>query len=271
MLKKLFKGNKIVVNRTNFFIKISIYQSQTSKQKWVVCCMINFIICDDKQFFIDKIIEIIDMVMIKKHQAYKTYKFHEYNNQFMAAMNSDLPFKIYILDIEVGNKSGIDIARKIREHDIESMIIFITSFYEKYIQDILKSKFMFLDFINKQNDYKKELTLTLEYALQNISKKNIIRFKSQGVIYTLFSNDILYIIRDKDRKCTIKTTTNEYTISKPLVELYDLLDERFIYSHRACIVNQDRIKIYNKRKRTILFDDNTTLDVVSNLFNLKYK
>lgn len=233
--------------------------------------MINFIICDDKQFFIDEIVEVIDTAMMKNHQAYEKHIFHEYNDTFIDMIESDLSFKIYILDIEVSNKSGIDMARKIREKDIESMIIFITSYYMKYMQDILKSKFMFLDFINKENDYKKELTSTIEYALQNISKKNIIRFKSQGIIYTLCANDILYIMRDKDRKCTIKTTTNEYTISKTLVELYELLDERFVYSHRACIVNTERIKIYNKRKRLIFFDDNTTTDLVSNLFKWKYK
>lgn len=233
--------------------------------------MINFIVCDDKQFFINEIVGVIDTVMMKNHQAYEKHIFHEYNDTFIQMIHLDLSFKIYILDIEVYNKSGIDMARKIREKDIESMIIFITSYYTKYMQDILKSKFMFLDFINKQDDYKKDLASTIEYALQNISKKNIIRFKSQGIIYTLFSNDILYIMRDKDRKCTIKTTTNEYTITKTLVELYELLDERFIYSHRACIVNTERIKIYNKRKKYILFDNDTSIDLVSNLFNLKYK
>lgn len=151
------------------------------------------------------------------------------------------------------------------------MIIFITAYYEKYIQDILKSKFMFLDFINKQNDYRKELTITLEYALKNIKKKNIIRFKNSGIIYTLSTKEILYISRDKDRKCTIKTESNEFIVLKTLVELYELLDESFTYSHRACIVNLDRIKLYNKKEHLITFDTGDTIDLVSNRFKMKYK
>lgn len=233
--------------------------------------MINFIICDDKKEFIEEIKNIIDTVMMKNNEAYEKHVYSEYNKDFISIIKENLSWKIYILDIEVKDKSGIDIARKIRENDIESMIIFITAYYEKYIQDILKSKFMFLDFINKQNDYKEELSSTIKYALQNIKKKNIIRFKSGGIIYTLCTKDILYIFRDKDRKCTIKTTSNEFTVLKTLVQLYELLDETFVYAHRACIVNLDRIKIYNKKDHIIIFDNDETTDLVSNRFRMKYK
>ena len=233
--------------------------------------MINFIICDDKKEFIDEILNVIDKVMMNNIQAYEKHIYNEYGKDFINIMNSDLSWKIYILDIEVKDKSGIDIARKIREKDIESMIIFITAYYEKYLQDIIKSKFMFLDFINKQGNYKNELKLTLKDALKNIKKKNIIRFKSNGIIYTLSTDDILYICRDKDRKCTIKTKSNEFTVSKTLIELYELLDQTFVYSHRACIVNIDRIEIYNKKEHTIIFDNGESIDLVSNKFKMKCK
>lgn len=237
----------------------------------VVSCMINFIICDDKKEFINEIVNVIDIVMMKNSEAYQKQIYNEYNDSFINIIDSNLSWKIYILDIEVKDKSGIDIARKIRENDIESMIIFVTAYYEKYLQDIIKSKFMFLDFINKQDDYKKELACTIEYALKNIKKKNIIRFKSNGIIYTLSTSEILYISRDKDRKCTIKTTSNEFTVLKTLLELSKLLDDTFVYSHRACIVNTDRIKLYNKKEHIILFDTGDSIDLVSNRFKMKCK
>ena len=107
-----------------------------------MCCMINFIICDDKKEFRNEIINTIDAVMLKNNEAYKVHPYSEYNEEFLSVINNDLSLKIYILDIEVKDKSGIDVARKIREKYIESMIVFITSYYEKYIQDILKSKFI---------------------------------------------------------------------------------------------------------------------------------
>lgn len=236
-----------------------------------MCCMINFIICDDKKEFIDEIVNTIDKVMMNNSEAYRKHIFNEYDDNFIKMIDSNLSWKIYILDIEVKDKSGIEMARKIREKDIESMLIFVTAYYNKYMEEILKSKFMFLDFINKQNNYQKDLISTIEYALNNIKKRNIIRFKSNGIIYTLGTNDIIYICRDKDRKCTIKTTSNEFTVSKTLLELYELLDDNFVYSHRACIVNQDRIKIYNKKEHIIVFDTEDVIDLVSNRFQMKCK
>lgn len=231
--------------------------------------MINFIICGDKKEFIEEIVNTIDKVMMKNSEAYAKHIYNEYDEKFINAIEDNLSWKIYILDIEVKDKSGIDVARKIREKDIESMLVFVTAYYDKYMEDILKSKFMFLDFINKQKDYKKELAITIDYALQNIKKKNIIRFKSNGIIYTLATNDILYICRDKDRKCTIKTTCNEFTVSKNLLELYKLLGNNFVYSHRACIVNIDRIKLYNKKEHIIFFDTEDNIDLVSSRFKMK--
>ena len=54
-------------------------------------------------------------------------------------------WRIYLLDIETPSASGIDIARKIRKHDIESMIIFITG-HEELGDVVLKNNTMFLSF-----------------------------------------------------------------------------------------------------------------------------
>ena len=45
--------------------------------------MINFIVCDDKKYFIDEIINIIDSVMINNNQLYNKFEFNEYNDEFI--------------------------------------------------------------------------------------------------------------------------------------------------------------------------------------------
>lgn len=151
------------------------------------------------------------------------------------------------------------------------MLIFCTAYYEKYKKDILKSRFLFLDFIDKSGDYQSELEEAIELAIKNLSMKNIIRFKNQNVIHTIATKDILYIMRDKDRKCTIQMTDNQIIVSKPLLEFKNMLDNRFVYSHRACIVNYDRIAQFDKKNRTILFDNNMGTDLVSSRFKMRDK
>lgn len=231
--------------------------------------MINYIICDDKVMFREKIIEVVDRVMMRNNMGYEKYVFEEYNDDFLLVMHKKISLKIYILDIEVNGKSGLDIAKQIRKEDIDSMLIFCTAYYEKYEKEMLKSRFLFLDFIDKSGNYQKELEESIETALKNISMKNIIRFKNQNIIHTIAAKDILYIMRDKDRKCTIQTTDNEIVVNKSLVELKNMLDERFVYSHRACIVNYDRITQFDKKNKTILFDNNMGIDLVSSRFKMK--
>ena len=49
-----------------------------------------------------------------------------------------------------------------------------------------------------------------------------------------------------------------------------MLDDRFIYSHRSAIVNKDRIRIYDKKNKLILFDDGSNINLVSTKFNKNY-
>ena len=86
--------------------------------------MINFIICDDDIKFRKKVETAVDKYMMKNHTEYKIYPFDDYNKSFLNIVKQKLPFKIYILDIEAPTMSGIDIARIIRNKDVDSALIF---------------------------------------------------------------------------------------------------------------------------------------------------
>ena len=78
---------------------------------------------------------------------------------------------IYILDIEIPDSiSGIDIARKIRKKDWNSIIIFVTSHVEMGYE-ALKAQIMLLDFICKQNDCSNSLIKTLKKAINKVNDK----------------------------------------------------------------------------------------------------
>lgn len=62
----------------------------------VVCCMINFIICDDKKEFVKAIENTIDRLMMKNNEAYQKHIYNEYDNNFMEMINKKISWKIYI-------------------------------------------------------------------------------------------------------------------------------------------------------------------------------
>ena len=85
--------------------------------------------------------------------------------------------KIYILDLELPGKSGIDIAREIRKVDWDSIIIILTSHDELELK-LLKEKLLILDFISKFDDYENRLSDTLKMVIDKARTKKVISFKS---------------------------------------------------------------------------------------------
>ena len=97
-----------------------------------------------------------------------------------------------------------------------------------------------------------------------IGIKQVIRFEDSGSLYTLPLDDILYVTHDSvERKSIIVTGYTEYKIGKSLVELNSLLDSRFEQTHRACIINKNRVGMIDKKKGIIKFDDGSFVALMS--------
>lgn len=233
--------------------------------------MLEFIICDDDKIITEKVEKTIDDIMMKNKIIYKTISFYDYNDEFIKLINNKECIRIYILDIETPSRSGIDIARVIREKDMESIIIFMTG-HDELGPAVLKKELWFLSFINKFENSDERLKKALSKALQILNIQTKLHFEERGVIYNISLNDILYITRDSiERKSIIKTEKNEYKTYKTLLELSSMLDERFVQTHRACIVNKQRVVIINSMKKKILFDSGLTIDLLSDKYKKELK
>lgn len=223
----------------------------------------EFVVCDDEQFFRDKIKEIIDKIYMKNDEYYHVSVFDSFNKKF-ENMISDGNKKIYILDIEIQKSlSGIDIARKIREKDWDSTIIFITT-HAELGYEALKAQIMLLDFISKFDNFESHLEKTIKKAINKINQNNVLKFNFDGLSYIIHLEDILYIVKETvDRKCIIKTLYNEVEVNKSLSYFIENLDDRFVLSHRSCIVNKDRITKVDWKNNIIYFNDDVNIDLIS--------
>ena len=230
--------------------------------------MINFIICDDNDVIRKNIEDIINKVMMKNNFEYKVHLFSDYNKNFINIMEKSLLNKIYILDIETPSESGINVARKIREKDIESIIIFLTSHYELG-SVLLEDEIMFLTFISKFNNMDERMVSAINKAIKMIGQKQAIRFEDHSVLYTIPIDDILYITHDSvSRKSIIKTDYTEFNISKTLTEMSNLVDNRFIKTHKSCLANKNRIAVIDKKQNMIVFDNGVTTNLLSSNYKV---
>ena len=229
--------------------------------------MINFIICDDVKQYREMVEHIVVSYMMKNKLEYKTHVFKDYDSDFLKIVESKLSFKVYILDIETPTRSGIDIARLIRNKDVDSVLIFLTG-HQELGHVVMKNDFLFLSYINKFDDCEKRLIKSLDKALKMFKIKSVIRFKDNGVIYTIPQDDILYITRDSvERKCIIVTDYSEFHVGKNLAELEEEVNDNFVKTHRACLMNTKRILSFSKSQKEVVFDNGMTSDLVSTRFD----
>lgn len=231
--------------------------------------MIHFIICDDIEKTREEILQIISKFMMSRKLEYKTFVFDDYDDEFLKMVDEKLSFKIYILDIEVPTRTGIDVARIIRNKDEDSAIIFLTG-HEELGPKILEKDITFLAFINKFDNYKERLELNIRKAISALEKKRCLRFEDHGTMYVLPYKDILYITKDTvSRKTIIVTEYKKFEVYKPLNYFIETLSDGFIQTHRACLVNKERIRSFNRREKIIIFDNGTSFDLISTRFNGK--
>ena len=234
--------------------------------------MINFIICDDNEFFLMDICKVVDDFCNKKNINYKIYPFKSYNFEFTKIMDEELDNKVYILDIETPSGNGIDMAKKIRNKDLNSFLIFISSYTEKYMRKVARSDTMIIGYISKRKDYEEELIKRLKKIFKLGFQKNIIRFKDQGIIYTFDMRSIYYIKADSKKRRSIIYSQNGITeVRITLKKLKQILDYRFEYSHRGCIINHEQVIYIDTVVKVIKFKSGMTINLLSDSFIKKIR
>ena len=225
--------------------------------------MINFIVVDDFKEITKKVENIINKIMMNNKLEYKIHTFNDYDSKFRKFIQEPMVNRIYLLDIETKSASGIDMARIIRKNDLDSIIVFITA-HEELASNIVRDQLMVLTFICKFDDFENRVKEAVMNSLAYIGKKNAIRFVDSNAVYIIPIRDILYVTHDSvERKCIIKTDTVAYKIGKSLTEIKEMSMGTLAQSHRACLVNEDRIIKIDKKNKLIKFDNGDTIDLVS--------
>lgn len=149
---------------------------------------------------------------------------------------------ILIIDIDLGNENGIEIAKRIKAKYSTIKVIFITGFidYSKNIFDAEPTYFIVKP-IQIEN-----LTKALNTAIKSIEedKPNILSLSSKSTVASIKLKKIKYIESIK-RQIIIHETDNELKIYFKLKELEKQLPKNFIRCHQSYIVNMDKVKYLN--------------------------
>ena len=227
--------------------------------------MLRFIVCEDNKEFLGRLCNVVNKVMMPHNFEYKISKFTNYNKELQEIIKRKYEQKVYILDIELGDISGLEIASEIREHDLDSIIIFITS-HNECKNDIFYSRLLAIDYIPKDRLWEDRLESTLIYTVKAVNRRRVLAFEFNYNSYRVPFDDILYIEKVQDnQKCLINTENgNQFEIITTITDLVRKLGPNFFQSHKSCIINVEKIKKINYADNTITFINNESVYLLSN-------
>lgn len=221
--------------------------------------MIKIVICEDQQEYIHKIKSIIsreinfDIVFFNKGEEI----LEELDKKVFLA-------DIYILDIELPGINGLDLAHKIRQKDINSIIIFLSN-HDKYVFDSFEvNPFRYI------RKYEMDITLlpALQAAESQLGKYSHISIKTKdfGIMRIELSNIVSVEKNGKQIEFRLKDgrfIKDNRTLKELLCEINN---DSFIMIKKGIIINVSNIISFNGDKLTMI--DNSVQYVSRNYIKL---
>lgn len=141
------------------------------------------------------------------------------------------------LDIEMKQVDGLEVAKKIRELDLEMTIVFATAFAEYAVQGY---EVQAMDYLLKPIEVDKIARVLQRHLDKHPSIKETITLDTTEGVFKTVMDDIVYVEVNK-RECEIHLVHQTVTVNRTLRELSDELNEDFAQTHRSYLVNVKHI------------------------------
>lgn len=155
---------------------------------------------------------------------------------------ADESFNICFLDIELNNQSGFDLLTHLSK---ATKVIFVTAYSEYAIRAIREKAY---DYLLKPIN-PAEFTNCIKRFEEEIKQKDSTEFllvKEQGFTVPLHFNEIVYVEANGPYSKVYVLNNKQYTMSKTLKALGEILNTDFIRIHKSYIVNKTKVQSFKK-------------------------
>lgn len=220
--------------------------------------MLNFVVCDDNIYILDKISKILESIFIEHNfDANIIFKGTNADEVLQFIKNNYNKIDVLILDINLKSEvSGLDIAKNLRNYNKNAYIIFTTGHLE-YI--MMAYKYKTFDYLPKPITFEKieETVIRLFNDITNNSNKYL-KLVSKNMLIN--EDDIYYIKKDGMRAIFI-SPYQTYEIYNSFSKIQNSLPPNFIRCHKSYIVNINKISDIRININKIYFKDNISCSI----------
>ena len=195
--------------------------------------MYNVGICDDDKVFCAELEEMIRSAAGALHQKIETEVWYSGESIMQDLEKMTCP-DILFLDIELYEKSGIDVGKFIRDGDDYVTHIVYVSFRQEYAMQLFRLQP--LDFLIKPVS-EGQVREVLERSMkQRAQGKALFEYQKGGVFYQVPCRNILYFM-SSDKKISMATREGVSEFYGKLKDVAEKLPAGFIMIHQSYIIN----------------------------------
>lgn len=225
--------------------------------------MLNFVIVDDNKSQRKIISNSILKRMMSNKIEFNIIEFDDYCIELKEYMINDNNDTVYILDLELPNGDGIDIARQIRNiHENWNSPIIIITVHTSLYYEVYKQRLQILDFIGKCENIESRLSENVDICLKMLNKQNVYRYTYKSIDYTINLNNVDYIQRD-GRQVKIVTSNMDYYQNTSINEIKKNLPSNFVLSSKGILINLKNVLKIDWNSLKVFFKDNKNGFLVS--------
>ena len=154
---------------------------------------------------------------------------------------------IFLVDIELGAVSGLELIRTISEQNRVAQFIVVTA-YNRYLDDAMDLKV--LRYLDKPV-VKERLFSALDKALREYMQGTVVIKGKNNKSYRIKKSDIIYA-ESKFKKTFVCTVDNTIETSLPLKEVKEMLSSPdFLVPHGSFILNKNYIVRFERTSITV--------------------
>ena len=218
--------------------------------------MLNFAICDDNLNILDRLEKMLETIFAKNnYNASVVYKCDNADD-FLNYIDKNAA-DVLMLDINLkSNKSGLELAEKIRERKNNAYLIFTTGHLE---YAMVAYKYKTFDYIPKPITIDRlEDTISRLYEDANNLTKKYIKIDNKNTL--IDESEIEYVKRD-GMKLVFHTSYRDYDTYSSFNKFEDKLPETYIRCHKSYIANLNQIQDIEPISGVITFKDGNTCDI----------